>query len=522
MGCGQSKIHLYPRKSKSKANGKKGGHGDSEAETDEEEGHIEDAENRDRERNDESEENSNKDSGDADEEVSVSLLRARNLSLLQSQEISSSQQNFFRMLDKKIEEGPDYDSNSETEIALEEARLNALVQHWESASLTASMCSSASRSLQTTPVRQTPAKQLVQATPRALLTTTAIPPQVLNSEFLPHPGAPSAGAGGTLKLTPSKQITIPQMNSGMLHQISVMPQMPLGISAVETSTSANIVNINANTSNALAIVQQAAANQATNAQTAPPQYMLAIPTGSSPLLGKSGQVSPKRLVDGRLLINSSPLTQQQQQQQQMQQPPPTNPIHQQFMTAAPPNLQQTPLNYVNGGRAAPQSAVNMQLAYYGQTATMPPTPQQAMQHHQQQQQQQQQQQYGDVIVQQQQQYEQQQQQQQTPHGQTQTSSSMSLSTSSATSYYGDVVHNVQTSNTEYRFPPAISVQRLAPQVQRQLRETQELIKDSCPQLYAAGYGSPGPPLRNQAAVNARNHPNSRRPTLDTQFSQELS
>lgn len=26
MGCGQSKIHLYPRKSKSKANGKKSGH----------------------------------------------------------------------------------------------------------------------------------------------------------------------------------------------------------------------------------------------------------------------------------------------------------------------------------------------------------------------------------------------------------------------------------------------------------------------------------------------------------------
>lgn len=67
------------------------------------------------------------------------------------------------------------------------------------------------------------------------------------------------------------------------------------------------------------------------------------------------------------------------------------------------------------------------------------------------------------------------------------------------------------------------MQRLAPQVQRQLRETQELIKDSCPQLYAAGYGSPGPPpLRNQGAVNTRNHPNSRRPTLETQFSQELS
>lgn len=66
-----------------------------------------------------------------------------------------------------------------------------------------------------------------------------------------------------------------------------------------------------------------------------------------------------------------------------------------------------------------------------------------------------------------------------------------------------------------RFPPAISVQRLAPQVQRQIRETQELIKDSCPQLYAAGYGSPGPPMRTQPRQPTR------RP-LETQFSQELS
>lgn len=68
--------------------------------------------------------------------------------------------------------------------------------------------------------------------------------------------------------------------------------------------------------------------------------------------------------------------------------------------------------------------------------------------------------------------------------------------------------------TEPRFPPAISVQRLAPQVQRQIRETQELIKDSCPQLYAAGYG-PGPPMRSQPRQA------NRRP-LETQFSQELS
>lgn len=56
---------------------------------------------------------------------------------------------------------------------------------------------------------------------------------------------------------------------------------------------------------------------------------------------------------------------------------------------------------------------------------------------------------------------------------------------------------------------------LAPQVQRQIRETQELIKDSCPQLYG-GYGSPGPPMRTQPRQQTR------RPTLETQFSQELS
>lgn len=78
-------------------------------------------------------------------------------------DISSSQQNFFKMLDQKIEQGADYDSCSETEIAIEEARLNSLVQHWESASLSASMCSSTSRSLQNTPVRQAPLKWVLEA-----------------------------------------------------------------------------------------------------------------------------------------------------------------------------------------------------------------------------------------------------------------------------------------------------------------------------------------------------------------------
>lgn len=81
------------------------------------------------------------------------------------------------------------------------------------------------------------------------------------------------------------------------------------------------------------------------------------------------------------------------------------------------------------------------------------------------------------------------------------------------------------------------MQRLAPQVQRQLRETQELIRDSCPQLYAAGYGSPGPPLRTivqqqllqqqqqqqlQQQPTTTQQKSTRRPTLETQYSTELS
>lgn len=61
---------------------------DSDAETDEDEGHIEDAEKaqqREREKHEESEEQSNKDIQDTEEDVAVSLLRAKNLSLLQSQ-----------------------------------------------------------------------------------------------------------------------------------------------------------------------------------------------------------------------------------------------------------------------------------------------------------------------------------------------------------------------------------------------------------------------------------------------------
>lgn len=498
MGCGQSKIHLYPRKSKSKANGKKGGHADSDAETDEDEGHIEDAEkcqNRERETNDENDEQSNKDAQDSDEDVSVSLLRAKNLSLLQSQEISTSQQNFFRMLDKKIEDGPDYDSSSETEIALEEARLNALVQHWESASLTASICSSASRSLQTTPIRQAPIKQLTM--PRAILQPTVAVPvpmsmpiqqPVLATDFLAHGVSPAAtqlpttvmAASGALKHAQgSQQIVISHMNTKMLQQMAVLPQMPLNMMP-ETSASS------ANTSNALTLLQAPNPTQ----QTQFTQHLLA---SSSPQLlsGIKTNVSPKRLIDGRLLMNSSPLAQQMHTV--------STPLPNAYMMGSAQSTVVAAVSaantYANGGTSSscpPQPTMPIQLAYFGQ-----PTGQQQYQ--------QQQLQTTTAMAMATMTMTATQNDQQTPQGQSQP-------------YYGDQMqmHTMQPP-TEYKFPPAISVQRLAPQVQRQLRETQELIKDSCPQLFAAGYGgSPGPPIRNQAK-----NPN-RRPTLETQFSQESS
>lgn len=58
------------------------------------------------------------------------------------------------MLDQKVENGPDYDSSNEREAVLEDIRISELLERWESASITASLCSSNSRSLQGTPVRQ--------------------------------------------------------------------------------------------------------------------------------------------------------------------------------------------------------------------------------------------------------------------------------------------------------------------------------------------------------------------------------
>ncbi|KAH8379254.1 hypothetical protein KR009_003867 [Drosophila setifemur] len=455
MGCGQSKIHLYPRKSKSKANGKKGGHADSDAETDEDEGHIEDAEKtqqRDREKHDESEEPSNKDIQDNDEDVAVSLLRAKNLSLLQSQEISSSQQNFFRMLDKKIDEGPDYDSASETEIALEEARLNALRQHWESASLTASICSSASRSLQTTPIRQVqvPLKQ---------------PPR--GAGLLLQPSSAASVSPSAMVALPATEYLPQHVMAGRQQQQQQQVQQQ------------QVQQVQVQQQQAAVLYQQQQHHQQQQQQ----QQLILLNQLDGSVVNTSTAAAAAQLAQ----LQQQHHQHQQQQQQQQQQHQQQQQLQQQQQQLYQQQQQQYLLSLPAG--ANPQSVSPKRLLY-----GIPPPPAAS----------------APLVP---EAYE----PQTAPHSQSQQQQQPQMQPPPG-AYYGEMMHGVQAAPAaEYKFPPAISVQRLAPQVQRQLRETQELIKDSCPQLYAAGYGSPGPPIRNP-----NRNPTRTRPTLETQFSQELS
>ncbi|XP_046687266.1 uncharacterized protein LOC124372902 [Homalodisca vitripennis] len=77
--------------------------------------------------------------GESDADSEEARLRAARLKqmvqagpgpLLAQMEISSSQNDFFKMLDEKIENGPDYDSDCEYEIAMEHARLCRLLGYY--------------------------------------------------------------------------------------------------------------------------------------------------------------------------------------------------------------------------------------------------------------------------------------------------------------------------------------------------------------------------------------------------------
>lgn len=274
------------------------------------------------------------------------------------------------MLDRKIEEGPDYDSNSETEIALEEARMNALVQHWESASITASMCSSASRSLQTTPVRQQydqpqlvpirqPATQLARSAVQNSIAQQQHQ-QVLTNDFLPPPPPPpSAAAVAAAKAAAAAQLNQQTSNILILGQhhlqqpnlsIRQQPQTTTFIPAHQMAPGGILMS---------ALQQQQ--QQVQQQQQQQPQNNI-------------GNPSPKR-TDTRVLMPQNSFHSQQQQQQLQQQ-------HQQLLQQnAPaqtgymmPNLRpmtqrQTPTTPIIGIGVGVSSAVvspHMQLAYYNQ------------------------------------------------------------------------------------------------------------------------------------------------------------
>lgn len=139
MGCGHSKINIYPRKHRSKNANKKTG-SQEKTESEDEESAVENKQ-----------ENLGENLEDCDQTKTIKV-KPFGGPLLAQAKISTSQQDFFRMLDEKIKNGPDYNSDSETEKAYEQARLDALLKDWETAS-------AVSRSLPPTPFRRPPKYQ---------------------------------------------------------------------------------------------------------------------------------------------------------------------------------------------------------------------------------------------------------------------------------------------------------------------------------------------------------------------------
>ncbi|XP_045510013.1 uncharacterized protein LOC123705317 isoform X1 [Colias croceus] len=134
MGCGQSKINLYPRRNK---NGGKGNSakksGATEKETDEEEGRT-----------------GAQDEAEEESDHGKHILPLTNHP--PTVEASASMQDFFKMLDEKIEKGKDYDSSSETEVQIEKERRKRLIDQWRSAS-------QSTQSSQSQPSPPTPARR---------------------------------------------------------------------------------------------------------------------------------------------------------------------------------------------------------------------------------------------------------------------------------------------------------------------------------------------------------------------------
>lgn len=142
MGCGHSKINIYPKKCRSKISLSKKCASQEKPENEEEESAENEAE-------------ANEKIEDCDQRKTIKV-KPFGGPLLAQAELSNSQQNFFKMLDEKIDNGPDYDSGCEAEKASEAARLSALLKDWETAS-------AGSRSLPATPKRKPRIDQKIRA-----------------------------------------------------------------------------------------------------------------------------------------------------------------------------------------------------------------------------------------------------------------------------------------------------------------------------------------------------------------------
>ena len=137
MGCGQSKIgNIYPKNKKNKNNsGKKNGEAVGSASVEQKNGNGNAKNNK--TNNNGVEVNRNEEqngTGEVKGQAKKKPSAPGSGPLLQQAEISTSQLDFFKMLDEKIENGPDYDESVDTTARAE--RVSNLLRQWELASVT--------------------------------------------------------------------------------------------------------------------------------------------------------------------------------------------------------------------------------------------------------------------------------------------------------------------------------------------------------------------------------------------------
>ncbi|XP_076654765.1 target of wingless isoform X1 [Halictus rubicundus] len=133
MGCGQSKIgNIYPKNKKNKNNsGKKNGESVGSASLEQKNGNGSAKNNK--TNNNGVEVNRNEEQNGTGDKGKKKPSAPGSGPLLQQAEISTSQLDFFKMLDEKIENGPDYDESLDATTRAE--RLSSHLRQWELASV---------------------------------------------------------------------------------------------------------------------------------------------------------------------------------------------------------------------------------------------------------------------------------------------------------------------------------------------------------------------------------------------------